>query len=105
MQNGREMEWKILEKNMARKVEWNRGGKGMEKERKKKFKFTGVNISWNGIEMEWNFHNKKSQCKIEWKWNGIGMENFREKKSVGYVVEMEWQWNEFFFDKTSRSEC
>ena len=52
MQNGREMEWKIVEKNIARKVEWNQSGKGIEQERKINFKFTGVNISWNGIEME-----------------------------------------------------
>ena len=68
------MEWKIVEKNIARKVEWNRSGKGMEQERKINFKFTGVNISWNGIEMErkWNgtFTTKKDNAKS----NGNGME-------------------------------
>ena len=84
MQNGREMEWKIVVKNIARKVEWNRSGKGMEQERKINFKFTGVNICWNGIEMEWNFHNKKSQCKIEWKWNGNRMVMERKKNGQTY---------------------
>ena len=68
------MEWKILEKNIARKVEWNRSGKGMEQERKINFKFTGVNISWNGIEMEWKCNGTFTTKKVNAKQNGNGME-------------------------------
>ena len=64
MQNGREMEWKIVVKNIARKVEWNRSGKGMEQERKINFKFTGVNISWNGIAMEWKWNGTFTTKKV-----------------------------------------
>ena len=56
IQNGREMEWKILENNLDWKVEWNRIGKGMEKERKIKFELTGVNIWWNGMELKWKWN-------------------------------------------------
>ena len=68
------MEWKIVVKNIARKVEWNRSGKGMEQERKINFKFTGVNISWNGIEMEWKWNGTFTTKKVNAKQNGNGTE-------------------------------
>ena len=71
------MEWKILENNLYSKVEWNRNGKGMEKERKIKFKLTGVKICWNGME-------------LERKWNGtLPTKNFYAKQN-GNGMEIEW---------------
>ena len=76
-------------------MEWNRNGKGMQKERKKTIQIDWSQnlLEWNGIgmEMERNFPNKKNLCKkgmeMEWKWNGTGMENkwttLVEKKNNG----------------------
>ena len=56
-------------------MEWNRNGKGTEKERKIKIQIDWNQnlLEWNGIgmEMERNFPNKKILCKqgmeMEWK--------------------------------------
>ena len=84
------MEWKILEKNIARKVEWNRSGKGMEQERrnrnrmvmerKKKDKPTRSKIYWNGTEMER-------------KWNGDIISKIIYKNGPGSGMEWEWKRN------------
>ena len=68
------MEWKIVEKNIARKVEWNWSGKGMEQEGKINFKFTGIKICWNGMELEWKWNRTFPTKNSMQKRNGNGME-------------------------------
>ena len=45
-------------------MEWNRSGKGMEQERKKKIKFTVFNIRWNGVELEWKWNGTFTTKKV-----------------------------------------
>ena len=96
--NGKEMEWKKIQKTKWKRneLEWN--GKGMEskwkmeqrqkekvcyrnEQKSKRTDLKQKKFIQNGMEMEWKENgngmeniNIRYRCKMEWKWNENGME-------------------------------